>query len=221
MIQLDHVSKSFQDVPVIDDLSLTLRAREVRGVVGPSGAGKTTLLRLIAGLIQPDSGTVTLGSSRLSYVFQEPRLLPWRSAADNVAVALQAAGIDRRHARHVAHEWLARVGLTDFAGYYPAQLSGGMQQRVALARAFAVNPEILLLDEPFSHLDDGHKQELLAYLRQFIAQASVTVVYVTHDLRELDGLVDSVLRLSAPAKTASTQSIGVPPSHGFGSLTRT
>lgn len=199
MIQLDRVSKSFNGLPVISSLSLTVVKGEVIGLVGPSGAGKTTLLRLIAGLTAPDAGQVTTTSSRLSYVFQEPRLLPWRTAAGNVAVALRAAGMDRLNARLLAHDWLERVGLGRFAGYYPAQLSGGMQQRVALARAFAVQPDVLLLDEPFSHLDDGHKQELLDSLRRLVQQTGVTVVYVTHTLSELNGLASRVLRLNAQA----------------------
>lgn len=202
MIRLDDVSKAFHGLPVFSGLSLTVPEQAVMGIVGPSGAGKTTLLRLIARLLEPDSGAVTIAASRLSYVFQEPRLLPWRSAVDNIAAAVQAAGTDRRSALHTAHTWLARVGLADFAGYYPAQLSGGMRQRVALARAFAVQPQVLLLDEPFSHLDDGHKQELMNRLRELIAEQAVTVVYVTHDLRELDGLADSTLRLKTLMKPA-------------------
>ncbi|HEX2905558.1 MAG TPA: ATP-binding cassette domain-containing protein [Phototrophicaceae bacterium] len=195
MIQLDRVSKAYNGLLVLNRLSLTVNPGEVVGLVGPSGAGKTTLLHLIAGLIQPDEGHVHVASSRLSYVFQEPRLLPWRSAAANVAAALRANGADRASARMLAQEWLQRVGLAAFAGYYPAQLSGGMQQRVALARAFAVQPDILLLDEPFSHLDDGYKQELLACLRALIQATGVTVVYVTHALPELDGLANHILHL--------------------------
>ena len=195
MIQLDRVSKSYNGLLVINRLSLTVNAGEVIGLVGPSGVGKTTLLRLVAGLTQPDAGTVSVGSSRLSYVFQEARLLPWRSAAANVAVALQASGADRPTSQALTQEWLRRVGLAGFDQYYPAQLSGGMQQRVALARAFAVQPDILLLDEPFSHLDDGHKQELLAILRELIESANVTVMYVTHTISELDGLASRILPL--------------------------
>jgi NitT/TauT family transport system ATP-binding protein len=195
MIQLNGVCKSFNGLPVLHRLFLTANRGEVVGLVGPSGAGKTTLLRLIAGLIQPDAGQVTVASSDLSYVFQEPRLLPWRSALDNVAAALRARSVEGSMSRMVALDWLERVGLVDFVSYFPAQLSGGMQQRVALARAFAVEPDILLLDEPFSHLDDENKQELLDSLRQLVQQTGVTVVYVTHVLSELDGLTSHILHL--------------------------
>lgn len=198
MIHLDHVSKSFNGRPVIHGLSLTVSRGEAVGVIGPSGAGKTTLLRLIAGLIEPDEGQVKVASSRLSFVFQEPRLLPWRTAVTNVAAALRAAGDDRSNAHDLAQEWLDQVGLAPFSAYYPAQMSGGMQQRVALARAFAIQPDILLLDEPFSHLDDSRKQELLDSLRRLIQDTGVTVIYVTHTLHELDGIASSILHLNPP-----------------------
>lgn len=197
MIQLNCVSKSYNGLPVIKRLSLNVNRGEVVGLVGPSGAGKTTLLRLIAGLTLPDTGTVSVDSARISYVFQEARLLPWRTTVANVAVALRANGTDRQVSHRLAEEWLRQVGLADFQHHYPAQLSGGMQQRVALARAFAVQPDILLLDEPFSHLDDGYKQELLAILSALIESTGVTVMYVTHTVAELDGLAGRILRLTS------------------------
>lgn len=197
MIRLERVTKAFDGLTVLNRVSLTVDKSEVVGVMGPSGAGKTTLLRLIAGLVEPDSGCVTVQGQRLGYVFQEARLLPWRSAADNVAAALRAAGMSRPNAHAAAREWLDRVGLAAFAHYYPAQLSGGMQQRVALARAFAVQPDVLLLDEPFSGLDETHKRELLEDLGQIIGETGVTVVYVTHALPELLLLADRILRLDS------------------------
>lgn len=195
MIKLERVSKAYNDQPVLNRVSLTVEQGEVVGLMGASGAGKTTILRIIAGLTQPDSGRVTVASSRLGYVFQEARLLPWRCATENVAVALRAAGADRSAARTLAREWLDRVRLAPFEDYYPAQLSGGMQQRVALARAFAVQPNILLLDEPFSSLDEANKHDLANVLRQLIRETGVTVVFVTHALPDALELADRVLCL--------------------------
>jgi NitT/TauT family transport system ATP-binding protein len=199
MIRFECVSKSFDARPVLDRISLTVNRGEVVGLVGASGAGKTTLLRLAAGLTHADAGRVTLDSARLSYVFQEPRLLPWRTAADNIAAAMYAAGIPTSEAREAALEWLYKVGLGGFEGYYPAQLSGGMQQRVALARAFSIHPDILLLDEPFSSLDDSTRRELLGILRQLIRETGCTVLYVTHTLPELLSFATRILRLKPPA----------------------
>jgi ABC-type nitrate/sulfonate/bicarbonate transport system ATPase subunit len=137
--------------PALRELSLAVDAGEFAVVLGPSGCGKTTLLRLVAGLDRDYDGDIRLADSRIGVVFQEPRLLPWMTAGDNVRFVL---GRPRREADESAPEWLARVGLGAFVSAYPHQLSTGMQQRVALARAFAVRPRLLLLDEPFSALDE-------------------------------------------------------------------
>ncbi len=180
---------------MLDDLSFAVQQREVVGILGPSGTGKTTILRLIAGLIAPDTGRVTVKGARLGYVFQEPRLLPWRTVQENVRVALRASGMMPKDALHTARDWIDKVGLADFERYYPAQLSGGMQQRVALARAFAIQPDILLLDEPFSSLDAHRKTDLLDILQTMIRATSMTAVYVTHDFTELLRVADRILTL--------------------------
>ncbi len=195
MIQFTNVSKSFEGHRVLDDLSFAVQQREVVGILGPSGTGKTTILRLIAGLIAPDTGRVTVKGARLGYVFQEPRLLPWRTVQENVRVALRASGMMPKDALHIARDWIDKVGLADFERYYPAQLSGGMQQRVALARAFAIQPDILLLDEPFSSLDAHRKTDLLDILQTMIRATSMTAVYVTHDFTELLRVADRILTL--------------------------
>jgi NitT/TauT family transport system ATP-binding protein len=195
VIQFTNVSKSFEGHRVLDDLSFAVQQREVVGILGPSGTGKTTILRLIAGLIAPDTGRVTVKGARLGYVFQEPRLLPWRTVQENVRVALRASGMMPKDALHTARDWIDKVGLADFERYYPAQLSGGMQQRVALARAFAIQPDILLLDEPFSSLDAHRKTDLLDILQTMIRATSMTAVYVTHDFTELLRVADRILTL--------------------------
>ena len=195
MITFTHVSKSFCNLNVLRHLSFTVGRGEVVGIWGESGAGKTTILRLIAGLLQPDKGEVTVRGTQLAYVFQEPRLLPWRTVLDNVRVALRANKLSHKAADPIVYDWLDKVGLIDFVDYFPAQLSGGMQQRVALARAFAIEPDILLLDEPFSHLDGDRKADLLNILQHMIRETRVTVVYVTHDFVELLRVADRVFSL--------------------------
>ena len=197
MIQFTHVSKSYHDLNVLERLSFTVRRGETVGILGPSGSGKTTILRLIAGLTEPTTGKITVEGTQLAYVFQEPRLLPWRTVLDNVRAALRAKGLPSQTARLVAREWLKHVGLADFEHYYPAQLSGGMQQRTALARAFATEPDILLLDEPFSSLDVNRKVALLTILQNMIRDTNVTVVYVTHDFTELIRMADRIFSLDA------------------------
>jgi ABC-type nitrate/sulfonate/bicarbonate transport system ATPase subunit len=196
VIVFEHVGKTFDSLRVIDDLSLSIEDGQIVGIVGPSGVGKTTILKLIAGIVQPDEGTVSAGAGKVGYVFQEPRLLPWRTARDNVAVTLRALGMDKADAQDAATRWLHRVGLVGFEDYHPAELSGGMAQRVSIARAFAVEPSILLLDEPFSNMDSALKASLMAVLREMIKERAITVVYVTHDLTEALQLADRIVEIA-------------------------
>jgi len=196
VIVFEHVSKTFDSLRVIDDLSLSIKDGQIVGIVGPSGVGKTTILKLITGIVQPDEGTVSVTAGNVGYVFQEPRLLPWRTARDNVAVALRAFGMARGEAQDAATVWLQRVGLTGFEEYHPAELSGGMAQRVSIARAFAVDPSILLLDEPFSNMDAALKGALMEVLQDMIKGREITVVYVTHDLTEALQIADRIVEIT-------------------------
>jgi NitT/TauT family transport system ATP-binding protein len=200
MIVFEHVSKSFDSLRVLNDLSLHISSGQIVGVVGPSGVGKTTILKLITGILAPDQGTVRVAGDVVGYVFQEPRLLPWRTAVDNVAAPLQALGRDKGEARERAAEWLRRVDLAGFERYHPAELSGGMAQRVSVARALAVEPAILLLDEPFTGMDSTLKSSLMVALKGILAERATTVVYVTHDLTEALQLADRIVEL-LPDKT--------------------
>jgi NitT/TauT family transport system ATP-binding protein len=200
MITFDHVSKSFDSLRVLDDLSFHIAAGQIVGVVGPSGVGKTTILKLITGILLPDSGTVRVAEGVVGYVFQEPRLLPWRTALDNVAAPLRAQGMDKNRARAAAARWLERVELDGFERYHPAELSGGMAQRVAIARAFAAEPGVLLMDEPFSNMDVTLKGSLIAILQGIIRERETTVVYVTHELTEALRLADRIVELTPDLK---------------------
>jgi NitT/TauT family transport system ATP-binding protein len=197
MIALDNVCKSFYGRPVLDRVSLAVGKHQVAGLLGRSGIGKSTILKIVAGLVRPDSGRVRVESPKIGYIFQEPRLIPWKTAEQNVSFSLKAGGRPAKESRDKAVSYLEKVGLSGFEDYYPAQLSGGMNQRVAIARAFAADPEILLMDEPFSALDQALKQSLLAIVRQMLAQhPSLTVLYVTHNPEELTGIADKIFTLS-------------------------
>jgi NitT/TauT family transport system ATP-binding protein len=199
VIVFERVSKRFGGLSVLEGLDLSVRDGEIVGIVGPSGSGKTTILKLVADMVSPDEGRVRVAAGALvslAYVFQEPRLLPWRTALDNVAVALRARGATRVAAREVATHWLERVGLKGFEQYHPAELSGGMAQRVAIARAFAIDPRILLLDEPFSNMDASLKASLISILQEMITEQAITVLLVTHDLTEALQLADRIVELT-------------------------
>ena len=193
LVALEAVSKTFHRLPVLDEISLTVRRGEILALTGPSGCGKSTLLRLIAGLTSSDSGVVERGFNRVGFVFQEPRLLPWRTVWQNVALVAPSGEMQDER----LHRLLAQVGLTGFEQYYPAELSGGMRQRVALVRALAVQPDLLLLDEPFAGLDFPRRLSMLHILADlFGSQPDLAGVYVTHDIREALLLADRLLLFS-------------------------
>lgn len=205
-VTIRGLSKSFKingrDLNVLQGLDLHIRGGESLAIVGASGSGKTTLLRVLAGLENADSGGVLIdglpvqgvGTER-AVIFQEPRLLPWRTVIENVAFPLEVRGLAREQARKRALRYIRLVGLTDFADAYPAQLSGGMAQRVGIARALAVQPEILLLDEPLGALDAMTKITMQEELARIWHEENVTMIIVTHDLEEAVYLADRVLVL--------------------------
>ncbi len=192
MIRFHQVFKSFGGAPVLNDISFEINPHETVALLGPSGSGKTTILRLIAGTLKPDSGIIEIDSSRIGYVFQDHRLLPWRTALDNITLVLRAAGLDITSARQKAQSWMNLMKLKDFCHYYPGQLSGGMMQRVSLARAFAIEPEIMLMDEPFNSLDAGLTDLLLRQTRKILANYRTTTIYVTHDLVEALSIAERI-----------------------------
>lgn len=196
VIRLQNVAISFNGLKVLRDIGLQVAKNEVVAILGPSGSGKTTLLRIIAGTLKPDAGEVQVSGKRIGYIFQDHRLLPWRTAQDNIALVLKAIGVSQRRARELARQWMDRVGLKGFYEYYPGQLSGGMVQRVSIARALAIEPEIMLMDEPFSNLDTELTDNLLGELRPVIRDSHSAVVYVTHDPVEALGIADRMFLLN-------------------------
>jgi NitT/TauT family transport system ATP-binding protein len=214
-IRLDNVSRSFTvagaTLPVLDAVSFDVPSGGVTAVLGPNGSGKSTLLRLIAGLIAPDDGSITIdglavadADQRVGLVFQEPRLLPWRRAIDNVAFPLELAGVGRAERAERAARLLDLVGLSAFERAYPHQLSGGMRQRVAICRALARDPQILLLDEPFSALDALTRERFNAELLELWQRTRTTIVLVTHSIAEAVFLSDEVVVLTdRPGRVAA------------------
>jgi len=197
VLAFSGVGKHYRGRAVLSSLDLTLEPGEILAILGPSGIGKSTLLRLAAGLDRPSQGTVTLATRRLGFVFQEPRLLPWRTALENVALPLLAQGIPPRPARERAAAMLARLELAAFAGAYPDMLSGGMRQRVSLARAFVVEPELLLLDEPFTGLDPELRRAIRRTLETLLAASGAAALHVTHDIGDIPAATSRILRLTA------------------------
>jgi len=198
-LRVHGLSHAFARDEVLSGIDFRVRAGEVVALVGPSGCGKTTLLHLAAGLLTVQQGRVDSGFASTAFMFQQPRLLPWKSALDNVALGLKAAGVKRAERHFRARALALRLGLAHRdLDKFPHQLSGGMQSRVALARALVLAPELLLLDEPFSALDVGLKEELYRLLLDHQAERGMGVLMITHDLMEAVRLSDAIL-VMAPA----------------------
>lgn len=204
-VKLTNVSKRFggkTDVLALDDINLDIHDKEFVALVGPSGCGKSTLLRLVAGLHTATSGEVSISSSKkdrpkTAMVFQEHALFPWLSIRDNVMFGLRNRKVPKPEATQIADEQLARLGLSNFAEFYPHQLSGGMKQRVGIARALAQDAEILLMDEPLGSLDAQTRRLLEEQILELREQSQPTVLYVTHSIDEAVFLSDRIVLMSA------------------------
>jgi ABC-type nitrate/sulfonate/bicarbonate transport system ATPase subunit len=204
-IEVRDVSKTFfsrrsGSVPALSSTTLSIAEKEFVCIVGPSGGGKSTLLNIVAGFLDPTSGEVVIGGKRVTrpsssrvMVFQEFALFPWLTVEDNVGFGLDVADVSNRDRASVVAEHLALVRLSRFAKSYPSELSGGMKQRVALARALAVDPEVLLMDEPFGALDAYTRGNLQGELLRIWEQQRKTVLFVTHSIEDAVYLADKVI----------------------------
>lgn len=184
-VSFENVSMAFGRHILFKNLNLDIAPGQVVGIQGPSGAGKSTLLKMAAGLIRPANGRVRVHASPLGYVFQEPRLLGWYTALENIRLALESAGMSGKTVKQTASRYLKDLDLTGFENHYPRELSGGMNQRVSIARALSVSPELLLLDEPFTGLDPALKDRVKELVRAMAEKTKACVIHVTHSKQEL------------------------------------
>ncbi|QOX62312.1 ABC transporter ATP-binding protein [Anoxybacterium hadale] len=224
-IQLKNVSMVYQvnsgeNIVALNDVSLDIREGEFISLLGPSGCGKTTLLRIIADLLQPTSGSISiLGQTpreirmqqKYGIVFQNPVLYDWRTVRKNICLPMEIMGVPKKERTKRIDNMLELVGLQDFGTKYPFELSGGMQQRVGIARALALNPDFLLMDEPFSALDEFTREKLNEDLLNIWSKTSKTVIFVTHNIPESVFLSDRVVVLSPhPGRLSAVIDIDLP-----------
>ena len=225
VIRFKDVSKTFRrpdgrgEFTAVDKLSFEIGKGEIVAVLGKTGCGKSTMFNIVAGLIEPSGGEATVVGhdpflefdffrGKIGIVFQGDRLMPWRTALDNVLLGLQILDTDPKRAGETARQWLTRLGLSGHENDYPHALSGGMRQRVSIARAFAVDPEILLCDEPFSSLDEMTARDLRAEFVRLVRQSNKTAVFITHQINEAMEIGDRVLVFHHPARIAYEAKLG-------------
>ena len=190
-MKINNISKSYQGLSILQNFSLQVASDEIVALIGPSGCGKSTLLNIISGLQKPDSGTIQTDSKKIGYVFQDSRLLPWRTVAENIRLVRPEGSIEE------VMNWIDAVGLHGFAHYYPSQLSGGMAKRCAIARAFYYNSDFLLMDEPFQGLDYGIRMEMLRMLLELWQKEKHGILFVTHEIDEALTIASRIAVLSA------------------------
>jgi NitT/TauT family transport system ATP-binding protein len=217
IITLQDVSKEYvlpggERLRVLDKISFGIADGTFNSILGPSGCGKSTILNLIAGLDQHTSGNlIVAGKPKIGFVFQQPCLLNWRTIRENVELPLESKEMDPQDRRKIAEQYLGLVGLAGYEHYYPLKLSGGMQQRASIARALAIEPEILLLDEPFSGLDEWTARKMRQELMRIWQETRKTIVFVTHSISEAVFLSQQILIVSPkPATVFKSVSVDLP-----------
>ena len=203
-IQVNNLTKRFGDLTVLDGINFNIKEGELLAIVGPTGCGKTTFLNTLSKLMPATEGEILIDGEEanpkkhnISYVFQEPTCLPWRTVRENVAYGMEVKGVGKEEREARATQIMDLVGLSSCADLYPNQVSASMMQRIAVSRAFAVNPDLLLMDEPFAALDVGLKHELYGLLREQVAQRGTAVLMITHDLMEAVRLADRIVVMTA------------------------
>lgn len=221
-IQIDSITKSFpngdgEHETVLPGISFEIPSGSFTTVMGPSGCGKTTLLNIVAGILSEDSGVIKQDEKPIrpdertyAYVFQEPRLLPWETVRKNLAFAMRSWGVPEEEHDERIDTYLEMVGLADTADSYPGDLSGGMQQRIGIARALAVGSDVILMDEPFSSLDEITAADLRADLIDLWEKTNKTILFITHDLSEAVYLSDRVFFLGPNGSLLDRYSVDVP-----------
>jgi NitT/TauT family transport system ATP-binding protein len=214
MFTAKNITKSFADEAVLADVNFGVSKGEILAIVGPSGAGKTTLLNIVAGILIADKGFVDVSSdARLGYMLQEPALLPWRTVAENARLGLELVGDSKNISTEFMEKLFQEFELNGARQKYPAQCSIGMQQRTALIRTLAIEPTVLLLDEPFSSLDYDIKLRAQMSLTRYVEQKKPAVLIVTHDIEDAIALADTVIVLSAKPATVKAEihiNLGLP-----------
>lgn len=220
---VDHIQKIYDTTgrPAVANFSLTFEEGEFVALIGPSGCGKTTVLRILAGMLDPTVGTFqTHGKPSLApsqekaLVFQNFNLFPWRTARDNVAYGLQIQGMTKAHRRNIADDYLSLVGLDKLGHRYPAQLSGGQCQRVGLARALAIEPKLLLMDEPFGAVDALTREHLQVMVQDICMRRGLTVLLVTHSIDEAIFLADRIVVMGVPGAVIAEYDVDLPKPRG-------
>ena len=217
-LQVEQVHKSFNALKVLDNVNIRVEKGQFAAIVGPSGCGKSTLLRMIAGLEFPDSGQVladgkpiTKPSPERMMIFQEHALYPWSTVEGNVGLGLELAKVPKQEYKERIKNVLEKVGLSGFESYYPSQLSGGMRQRVSIARALVMEPDVLLLDEPYGALDAMTRLTMQNELIKLWQGSGKTMLLITHDIDEAIYLADRIFVMSArPGRVVETMDLDMP-----------